>query len=237
MPDSDRFRLLSGPYKAPRFRYGQVVSCAVRGEVVIVGLSAGRIPWPIGQRRGTSARSLVVFAGLARGVRKESNQAVCHWWGVTPQAVSLWRKALDVGRATKGTKQLWSDAGETDYAARGRKRAHAKAQDPERRAKIAASKIGKPRPRHVTEAMRKGRTGKPQSAEARQKMSVAARRRGARPPKAGSPWTVEEDALLFALPVAEVATRTGRTRKAVYDRRHELGGETEGGRNDYRFDG
>jgi hypothetical protein len=34
------------------------------------------IPWPIGKRgRG---RSLVVFKGLAKAIRRESNQAICH---------------------------------------------------------------------------------------------------------------------------------------------------------------
>jgi hypothetical protein len=48
---------------------------------------------------------------------------------------------------------------------------------PERAAKIAAAKRGKPRPRHVIEAMRRGRLGKPHSAETRRKMSEAHRRR------------------------------------------------------------
>jgi hypothetical protein len=39
MTDADRFRLFFGPYAAPRFCNGQIVSCAVRGEVVIVGSS------------------------------------------------------------------------------------------------------------------------------------------------------------------------------------------------------
>jgi hypothetical protein len=42
--DRDRFRLLFGSYRTPRFRYGRKVLCAVRGEVVVVGLSDGPIP-------------------------------------------------------------------------------------------------------------------------------------------------------------------------------------------------
>jgi hypothetical protein len=38
MSDDDRFRLLLGPYKTPRFPYGSVVHCEVRG------LSDGPIP-------------------------------------------------------------------------------------------------------------------------------------------------------------------------------------------------
>jgi hypothetical protein len=76
-PDPDAIRLLDGPYRAPRFRYGRTVMEQVRGLVVVVGLSAAPIPWLIGQRG--RAKSLVVYAGLAKAVRRESNRAVCHW--------------------------------------------------------------------------------------------------------------------------------------------------------------
>jgi len=56
---------------------------------------------------------------------------------------------------------------------KAKKKAWAKGQDPERCAKIAASKVRKKRPPHVIEAMRIGRTGKPQSAETRKKMSIS----------------------------------------------------------------
>ena len=39
-----RFKLHFGPYRTPRFKYGAVVQDALRGEVKIVGLTAGRIP-------------------------------------------------------------------------------------------------------------------------------------------------------------------------------------------------
>jgi len=65
--------------------------------------------------------------------------------------------------------------------------------------------------------------GTPHSAEARAKMSAAHKRRGTRPPKAGRPWTAEEEALLRRLPPAEAARRTGRTLKAVYAWRRVLG--------------
>ena len=88
MPKFDNHKLLSGPYKTPLFRYGQRVECEVRGEVILVGLSNGRIPWPLGRLPGTSPRGLVVFHGLAKAVRTESATAICHWWGVTAQTVS-----------------------------------------------------------------------------------------------------------------------------------------------------
>jgi hypothetical protein len=42
--EDERFKLRYGPYKTPRFKYGKKVQDEWRGEVTIVGLSAGRIP-------------------------------------------------------------------------------------------------------------------------------------------------------------------------------------------------
>jgi hypothetical protein len=41
--DADRFKLL-GKYHTPRFRYGQVVFCEVRGWVSITGLTQAPSP-------------------------------------------------------------------------------------------------------------------------------------------------------------------------------------------------
>jgi hypothetical protein len=105
----------------------------------------------------------------------------------------------------------------------GREKARAKAGDPERRERIAAARHGKPRPAGMMEALAEANRGRPLSGEARRKMSQAHRRRGTRPPAAGRPWAAEEDELLRALPVGEVARRTGRTLTAVYNRRIDLG--------------
>jgi hypothetical protein len=104
MEETERFRLL-GKYRTPRFRIGCTVVCEVRGEIVIMGRTDARIPWPVGNK-GRGRNSLVVYKGLAKAIRRESNQAVAHWWGVDPQTVSKWRKALGVGNATEGTSRL-----------------------------------------------------------------------------------------------------------------------------------
>ena len=80
MPSAPR---LLGSYSTPAFDYGDVVECARRGEVRIVGLSEAPIPWPIGQTlpRG-NARTLVLYADLAEAVKRESAEAVMHFWGV-----------------------------------------------------------------------------------------------------------------------------------------------------------
>ena len=99
MHDSDRFRLL-GSYETPLFENGDVVFCERLGEVEIVGLTNARIPWPTGKRYKTQKPAMILFDALAEAVRRESNIAVCHWWGVTPQTVWKWRKALGVFQAT-----------------------------------------------------------------------------------------------------------------------------------------
>ena len=45
----------------------------------------------------------------------------------------------------------------------------------------------------------------------------------------GRPWTPEEDELVRALPPGEAARRTGRSLRAVYDRRYALGLAYAGG--------
>ena len=104
MDDAERFRLL-GKYRTPRFRLGRVVMCEVRGEVVITGMTDARIPWPLGLP-GRGRHSLIVYKDLAKAIRRESNQAVAHWWGVDPQTVSKWRRILSVQRVTEGTGRL-----------------------------------------------------------------------------------------------------------------------------------
>jgi hypothetical protein len=235
MTDADRVKLLHGPYRAPRFRYGGTLRCELRGELVVTGLTDALVPWPLGRRPGRNerARSLVLCGDLAEAVRRESATAVAYHWGVTAQTVTRWKKALGVGHVNEGTHRLRSAYTAEPWAKEALAKAQGKAGDPARRAKIAAARRGRPRPPHVVEAMRKGRLGTPHSAEARAKMSAAHKRRGTRPPKAGRPWTAEEEALLRELPPAEVARRLGRTLRAVWSRRRVLGlpdGRTRDGR-------
>ena len=75
----------------------------------IVGRSDAPSPRPVGERG--RAKGLVVYHGLADAVRRESAQAVAHWWGVMPQTVGVRRMALGVGALTEGTRRLeWDHA-------------------------------------------------------------------------------------------------------------------------------
>ena len=219
MPTFDHTSLL-GTYPTPLFAYGSVVQCEWRGEVEITGLTSARIPWPVGKRRGERGKTHVLYADLVTALKRESLSAVCYWWGVTPQTVTKWRWELGVGAMTEGTVKLKStSAKESEAFAEARKRAHAKNSDPERRRRIAASKRGVPRPDHVIEAMRKGRTGKPQSAEARKRMSDAHAVRVRVP---GREWSRDEDALLGEFPDEVVAVKVRRSAVAVRSRRSKL---------------
>jgi hypothetical protein len=141
MDDVERFRLLS-KYKTPRFRIGRKVFCEIRGEVTICGINDTPIPWPL-CKRGRGSRSLVVYKDLLKALRRESNQAIAHWWGVAVVTVSKWRRFLGIPRTTEGSsrilRQTIDEIGEELRAC-----SKLKARDPERRRKIAEALRGKP---------------------------------------------------------------------------------------------
>jgi hypothetical protein len=222
--DADRFKLL-GTYKTPRVRLGTVLSDEVRdGDVVVSGYTDARIPWPVGHPRGRGGfPALVVYGRLVQAVRRESNQAVCYWFGVTAQTVSKWRKSLGVGRTNAGTYRLRSAYTREPWAVKAWQKAHGKAGDPGRRAKIAAARRGKKRPRHVIEAMRKGRAGKPHPPAVRARLSALLRERAKAFLPNGRAWAAADDELVRARPAAEVARRTGRSLASAYSRRGRLG--------------
>jgi hypothetical protein len=193
----------------------------VRGKVKICGMSDSRMPWPLCKVHRWLVP--VVNKGLARAVRRESEQAVAHWWGVGLRSVWQWRKALGVAATTEGTSRLRSDYCQEPWAKRARQKGYAKHRDPQRRAKIAAARRGKPRPRHVIEAMNNAWRGKTHTEEARRKISEAQKRRGAWSPAAGMPWEPWEDELVRSLPRKDAARRTGRTVGAVTAQRATLG--------------
>ena len=220
----ERCRLLYGPYPTPGFSIGDEVLCATRGPTTIPGVTAARIAWPVG-KRGRN-RALVLYGSLVDAVRRESAQAVAYWWGVGADTVWRWRKALGVGAVTDGTRELKRSIVDNPGFQAGVQKAHGQSRDAEldqvRRAKIREAHKGKVKPRHVVEAIRRGRTGKPQGEETRARMSAAHKARGTLVPGTEL-WTAEEDDLVRTLPSGEAAARTGRTLVAVYARRRRLG--------------
>ena len=144
MLDRLRYKLHFGPYRTPAFKYGARVEDLARGEVKIVRLSAGKIPWPIAGKRCRGDLSHVLYRDLARAVRRESALAVGHWWGVCPATVRKWRRALGIGRATEGDHLLRVAISRENFP-KCLPGILSKSRDPARREKIATSKRGKKR--------------------------------------------------------------------------------------------
>jgi hypothetical protein len=102
--EPENVKLLHGPYRCPRVRRGDRATCLYRDkDVIIIGLSAAPIPWPLCKPIGRGHPGLLVEEELARAVRFESALALRYWWGASPSVVYKWRKALGVGRHNEGS--------------------------------------------------------------------------------------------------------------------------------------
>lgn len=75
---------LIGRYRPPRYRYGEIVTDAIRGDVIVTRASDAPIPWPMGKIPGSRKPGLVIFQGLEKALRMESASAICHHWGIGP---------------------------------------------------------------------------------------------------------------------------------------------------------
>jgi hypothetical protein len=161
--------------------------------------------------------SLILCGDLVRAVRRESVVAICHWWGVGRNTVWTWRKALGIDRKTKGTSELhrrW--ALDTLLDEDIRRKMMGSLKSPERAAKIAASRRGKPMPEKTRKAIYKANKGRKHTAEARRKISEASRNRV-------SIWKPEEDAMLGTMKDKDVGKRIGKSEGAVSARRYVVG--------------
>lgn len=219
MTEADRVKLL-GAYQTPRFKYGAVATCAIRGPVKIVGLSNGRIPWPK-CRSGKRSRAIILYGALADAVRRESAEAVQYWFGVGQFTVWKWRVALGVERANEGTRKLFSrNTPHTLHSAKARREFAKAIKLPKRGAKIAAALTGRKRPPEVVEKIRRANTGKKRSAASRQRHREALKRRGV---IVGRAWTPEENTLLGTMTDKDLAAKLGRNKGAVSAHRLLLG--------------
>ena len=125
LPDAERYRLLHGPYLAPKCKVGGWLTCRVRGRVKVAAFSAAKVQWPMAQRPvGGGKRFLIVCGDLAKAIRLESTTAIQHWWGVKHHTVWTWRKALGVEQNNDGTRRLrskwWTDGGTGEASRPGR---------------------------------------------------------------------------------------------------------------------
>jgi transposase len=149
--DADRVALVGGPYAAPQVSRGDRLDDAALGSVIVGGYTNAPIPWP--RRMKAGRPSLILCGDLISAVEVESEIAIAHWWGVGVVTVWAWRKALGIGRVTEGTERLYRDLKAEklpdDLAARGRERA----AKPDAKAKMAATKRGRPAPPQTRAAL------------------------------------------------------------------------------------
>jgi hypothetical protein len=109
MARADAYGLRHGPYAMPPCQPSDVLVCEVHGPVAVHSISAGRIPWP--RARASGRPPLIVCAGLAEAVRRESCRAVAYWWGVSTTTVGHWRRALGLPGRRRGQKgRPWTAA-------------------------------------------------------------------------------------------------------------------------------
>ncbi len=230
----DRVKLFFGRYRMSRFKYGDIAFCECYGQVELIGMSSGRIPWPV-CRRGKH-RTIALLGDLVKAVRMESSVAIQYWWGVGNSTVGKWRKILGVPTNNPGTIALKGEHGK-ELADRRLSKAWAKLQDPVRCTKISAAQKGRRPPEYVLQALQEARRKRKTSSATRRKLSATHRRLGTRPPH-GRVWTPVEDALLRSLRSKEVAQLTDRSLASVCKRRRRLrlpdgrrhsGGKPKGG--------
>jgi len=188
---------LIGAYSTPDVTVGDVLFCEARREdVIVVGFTKARIPWPLGRKAGFSARGPVVYAGLAEAVRRESSRAVEHHFGVSQDPVRRWRRALGVSHCNEGTRRLKVDNCNEEWF----QTVWAKSQLPEFKEKGYAKQRGQKRPR------RRGLKG--HAADWRPN---------------GRAWTAHDDKWVRRLSIDDAVRRTRRTRQSVLWRRQALG--------------
>lgn len=190
----------------------------------MAGRSDAPIPWPF--RKGQGRPSCILCGDLIRAVKTESEIAVAHHWGVDKKTVWAWRKALDVPRMTKGGTQLAIDYVPERLTDEARAVQKVVMDQPEVRAKIRASKVGKPLHPNLVAAQREA-VKKPKSKAWKKKASARMSAIWAHPEEHGLSachhWTEEQIALLGTDTDGAIAERLGIPPFKVENKRRQLG--------------
>jgi hypothetical protein len=215
--DPKRYKLLHGPYAAPRCHVGGVLSCQFRRRLrKVSGLTDAPVIWPFSQEHGP--RSLILCGALVQAVRCESVSAVVAHWGVSRNTVWRWRRALDVPGRNEGTRRLDRDTIPEKVNPESLAAARERSRSPEARAKMSATRKGRPpHPRFKAAAAAAARRSKTTSFK--EKTSRRVRQEWAegkrRPPVAGPRWNAAEIARLGTAPDEVVGEQVGRSAAAV----------------------
>lgn len=223
--DAERLKLLHGPYAAPKFKVGEFLECEYRGrEVKVRGITDAPIPWP--SVRGRGNHSPIVYAGLVDAIRRESVVAVSYHWGVARETVWKWRKSLKVSRNNEGTQRLHKVTQPERWDPRSLALARRKSVTPKARAKMSATRKGRPAHPHFRAAAAEA-ASQPKSDSFKRKLSRRMRRewrlglRSGHPP--GRKWTDVEIARVGADSDEVIGKELGRTKAAVQRVRVTLG--------------
>lgn len=208
-----------GPYRAPQVKPGYWLEDAIEGKVEVGGLTTAPIPWP--RRRKTGKASLILCGDLVNAVRRESEVAVAHWWGVSVTTVWKWRKALGVGRITPGTEELYRVYKPLKLTEERAERGRVEASKPAARDKMSQTKTGVPAPPQTRAALLAAAS---RTKSDGWKKQASERQKGKRPAQwKTKDWTPQEIALLGQAHDREVALRTGRSLHGVRAKRRALG--------------
>jgi len=225
MIDSERFKLLYGPYVPPKCRVGDTLPCAYRGrEVKVRCMTDAAVQWPA-TRRGLKA-SPIVCGDLIRAVRVESEIAVAYHWGVGANTVWTWRRALEVPRMTSGTRRLVIDNAAETLTPEVRAMADEAKHSPGFRAKRRAMMTGRPvHPKTAAGLLEAAR--RPKSEQWKRALSQRMRKLWEEPEEHGLPpchhWTEQEIAMIGTGTDAAIARALGLPRYAVIHKRYQLG--------------
>jgi hypothetical protein len=225
MIDSERYRLLHGPYAAPKCRVGGLLYCVRRErDLKVSGLTDAPIQWPF--TRVAGPKSLIVCGDLVRAVRTESELAVAHHWGVARKTVWKWRTALGVPMWNEGSRRLLLETVPERVDLETLALAREKSRTREARAKMSAARKGRP-PHPNLRAAARIAASQPKPESFKRKMSRRVRREwrlGSRHghPR-GRPWTEAEIARLGTDTDEAIAHELGRTPAAVQKLRLKRG--------------
>jgi hypothetical protein len=224
MIDSERFKLIYGPYVAPKCAIGDTVPCNCMGrDLTVTRMTDARIRWPC--THGNGRPCPVLCGDLIRAVRAESALAVAYHWGVCNATVGKWRRALNVPRITNGSRRLLIEHAAEVLTPLVRAKGKEAMHSPEVRAKLSVLRKGRRQHPNTTAAFREI-AKRPKSEEWKRGQSERSRKMWENPEAYGlprrRPWTAEETALLGTDTDRAIAERLGIPRRAVTQERVRL---------------
>jgi hypothetical protein len=225
MIESERVKLIYGPYRPPRCRVGDRLACEYRDrDLKVRGITDAPICWPMA--RSGSRFSPIVCGDLVRAIRTESEVAVAHHWGIHRATVRKWRRALGVPAMTNGSLRLKIEWTPEIFTPQSCAKAREAMQRPDVRAKLSAIRKGRRQHHNTIEACR--RLGqRPKSEAWKRAMSERSKKMWENPEAYGLPprrkWTERELAMIGTDSDRAVAEALGLPVGVVRYKREQLG--------------